>query len=178
MNDKQLQALIRNALLDCLTHAGITDLPVIPGNQPSVAQGRVARGVYFWPVSDTARGWQGRTTKTNPATLELETVEAQFVQTQFQVNVFSPDDPNNITALTAKDLCNIVRMLVQSLRFVQNMTINGVGVQKPSQVRAPYFVNDLDQYEQNPSFDFVVSHKRLTTQQTHHAGIGVDIHRV
>lgn len=178
MNDKQLQALIRNTLLDCLTHAGINDLPVIPGNQPSVAQGRVARGAYFWAISDTARGWQGRATVTNPSTLELETVEAQFVQTQFQVNVFSPDDPNNTTALTAKDLCNIVRMLVQSLRFVQNMTSNGVGVQMPSPVRAPYFVNDLDQYEQNPSFDFVVSHKRLTTQQTHHAGIGVDIHRV
>lgn len=178
MNDKALQIAIRFAMLDCLAHAGITDLPVIAGNQPTVAQGRVARGVYFWAISDTSRGWQGRKLKTNPSTLQLETVETQFVQTQFQVNVFTPDDPADTVSDTAKDLCSLLRMLVQSNRFTEAMTAVGVGVQMPSPVRAPYFVNDLDQYEQNPSFDFTVSRKIETTQATHEAAPTLSIHRV
>lgn len=178
MNDKALQISIRAAMLDCLAHSGVTDLPVIAGNQPTVAQGRVARGVYFWAVSDTPRGWQGKVLRTNPETMELETVETQFIQTQFQVNVFSPDDPENTTQDTAKDLCTRLRMLIQSNRFTEAMTAVGVGVQMPSPVRAPYFVNDLDQYEQNPSFDFTVSRKIETTQQTHEAATALSIHRV
>src|SRR5690606_26227393 len=177
MNDKPLQILIRKTLLDCLAHAGITDLPVVAGNQP-LTQGRLERGVYIWHMGDTPRGFQGRKLKTNPATLQLETVEHQFVQTQFQVNVFSPDNPASETELTAKDICELVRMLVQSLRFVENMTLNGVGVQMPSPVRNPFFVNDQDQFEANPSFDFVVSHKRITNQQTHEATVSMAIHRI
>ena len=178
MNDKALQIAIRAALLDCLTHAGITNLPVIAGNQPRVTQGREARAVYFWPVSDTPRGWQGRARQVNPQTMQLETVEAQYIQTQFQVNVFTPDDPTNTTSDTAKDLCNTVRMIVQSLRFIEAMSSIGVGVQIPSSVRAPFFVNDLDQYEQNPSFDFMVSRKITLTQQTKEAAPTLSIHRV
>ena len=178
MNDKALQIAIRAALLDCLTEAGVTDLPVIAGNQPRVAQGRVERGCYIWPVSDTPRGWQGKTLKTNPSTFQLETVETQFIQTQFQVNVFAEDDPTNTTSMTAKDLCNIVRMLIQSYKFTQAMTAVGVGVQLPSPIRAPYFVNDRDQYEQNPSFDFTVSRKIETTQATLEAAPTLSIHRV
>jgi len=178
MNDKALRAAIRAALVDCLAHAGVTDLPVIAGNQPSVAQGREPRAVYFWSVSDTPRGWQGRTLKTNPSTFQLETVETQFVQTMFQVNVFTPDDPEDTTSDTAKDLCNLVRMLVQSNRFTEAMTAVGIGVQTPSPIRAPFFVNDFDQYEQNPSFDFTVSRKIETTQATHEAAPTLSIHRV
>lgn len=178
MNDKALHIAIRAALLDCLTHAGVTNLPVFAGNQPGVAQGREARAVYFWPVSDTPRGWQGRTRQVNPQTLQIETVEVQYIQTQFQVNVFTPDSPTDTTSATAKDLCNLVRMIVQSNRFTEAMTAVGVGVQVPSAVRAPFFVNDLDQYEQNPSFDFVVSRKITLTQATKEAAPTLSIHRV
>ena len=178
MKDKELRIAIRAALVDSLAHAGVSDLPVIAGNQPGHAQGRVARGLYFWAVSETPRGWQGRTTRVNPGTLQVETIETQYMQTQFQVNVFCPDKPSDTTSDTAQDLCSLARMLVQSTRFVEAMSAVGVGVQMPSSIRAPFFVNDLDQYEQNPSFDFVVSRKIQTTQQTREAAPTLSVHRV
>ena len=55
----------------------------------------------------------------------------------------------------------------------------GIGVQRATFVRQPYFVNDYGDYEQNPSFDFNVTFKRSLFPDT--AAISAlypDIHRI
>ena len=176
MNDKQLRALIVTQLTAGLVRAGIT-LPVIAGNQPTT-QGREDEGIYFFQIADAASGWQSRTYSPNSLpTMPMQ--DTQRVETAFQVEALVMDDPASTTSLTALDVLHVARMVIGSLPFVQAMQSSGVGVQNPSNVRAPYFQNDRDQFEMSPSFDFTVSHKRAIIQSVNSIGSGeFDIFRI
>ena len=73
----------------------------------------------------------------------------------------------------------MARMVVQSQPFIIAMTKAEVGVRRPSEVRNPQFVNDQDQYEFQPSFDFTVTHKQVIIQLTDSIeSVEFNIHRV
>lgn len=165
MNDKPLQILLRSELLKGFARYGVEGLPVIVG-YPPVTTGKRQRACYFFKVSKAARGWQQRSRTTDPATLQLTTQELQFWESLFQVQIFNPEDVNDMTQQTAEDLTEIARMIVQSQPFIKAMTAAGVGVQQPSSIRSPFFENEHGQFEANPSFDFTVSHKRVIIQST------------
>lgn len=165
MNEKALSVLIRQELLEGLARYGVTDVPVKQGYQPTT-QGRVTRCIYYWPLPDVPEGWQYTRRSTDPQTLSLQTSETQIIASAFQVGALVPDDPANISQLTAKDLAVLARMVVQSKPFVSAMKVAGVGVRRPGDVRNPQFVNDRDQFEYSPSFDFTVTHKQVIIQST------------
>lgn len=176
MNEKSLRILIVRELTAGLQRAGIA-LPVIAGNQPTT-QGREDAGIYFFPISDAASGWQGRSYATNTLPL-MPMTDTQTVETAFQVEALVPDEPNDLTSITALDALHVTRMIIASLPFVEALRESEVGVQRPTNVRTPYFTNDRDQFEMSPSFDFTVSHKRAIIQSVNSIGsMEVDIHRL
>lgn len=178
MNEKALGILIRRELLAGLARYGVTDLPVKQGYQPTT-QGRVTRCLYFWSLPDTPEGWQYRKHTLDEGTMLASTEETQIIASTFQMGVLVPDDPTNLTQKTAKDLTVLARMVVQSQPFLRAMKAENVGVRRPSDVRNPQFVNDRDQYEFNPSFDFTVTHKQVIIQLTDSIErVEVNIHRV
>ena len=153
MNEKPLRILLVAQLTAGLAKLGVTT-PVIASHQPTT-QGREDSGIYFYPITDNANGWQSR--KYNGVDNVKDT---QIVETAFQVTALIPDNPASLTQATALDVLQLVRGVVGSLSFVEAMQAAGVGVQRPTSVRTPYFVNDRGQFEMSPSFDFTVSHKR------------------
>lgn len=176
MNEKALKILLVRELTAGLARAGVT-LPVIAGNQPTT-QGREDEGIYFFPISSNAAGWQGRNYETNTLPL-IPMTDTQIVETTFQVEALVPDDPSDLAQITALDALHVARMVIASLPFVEALRVDGVGVQRPTNVRTPYFTNDRDQFEMSPSFDFTISHKRAIIQSVNSIdAIGVDIHRL
>lgn len=178
MNEKALSALIRKELLAGLARYGVTDLPVKQGYQPTT-QGRVTRCIYYWSLPDAPEGWQFTARTTDPQTLLMTTKETQLIASSFQIGALCPDDPAQINQRTAKDLTVLARMVVQSQPFIRAMHRADVGVRRPTDVRNPQFVNDEDQFEYSPSFDFTVTHKQVIIQSTDSIDkIEVNIRRV
>lgn len=176
MTDKQLRILLVTHLTAGLLRQGIT-LPVIAANQPTT-QGREDQGIYFFPISDAASGWQHRAYG-EPVGGVMQATETQTVETAFQVAALVVDDPESLTSLTALDVLHVARMVIASLPFVESLQSQDVGVQRPTNVRTPYFTNDRDQFEMSPSFDFTVSHKRSIIQSTNSIdSAGFDIKRI
>lgn len=177
MNEKALDTLIRDELLKGLARYGVTDIPVKQGYQPTT-QGRLDKCIYFWALPDIPEGWQYRKHKADEAG-QISTTETQIIATSYQMGALIPDDPSDADQKTAKDITVLARMVVQSQPFVIAMTKAGVGVRRPSEVRNPQFVNDQDQYEYQPSFDFTVTHKQVIIQLTNSIErVEVNIHRV
>lgn len=177
MNEKALDKLIRAELLKGLARYGVTDMPVKQGYQPTT-QGRLDKCIYFWALPDIPEGWQYRKHNVNEAS-QIETTETQIIATSYQVGALIPDDPSDANQKTAKDITVLARMIVQSQPFVIAMTKAEVGVRRPSEVRNPQFVNDQDQYEFQPSFDFTVTHKQVIIQLTDSIeSVEFNIHRV
>lgn len=165
MRQKELVALIRSQLLAGLARYGVTGIPVKQGYQPTT-QGRVTKCVYFWLLSDNPEGSQYRTPVTDPVTLQLTVKETQIIASSFQVGALIPDDINDDSQMTAKDITVICRQIVQSQPFVIAMSRQEVGVRRPTEIRNPQFVNEQSQYEYQPSFDFTVTHKQSIMQVT------------
>ena len=177
MNEKALDKLIRAELLKGLARYGVTDIPVKQGYQPTT-QGRLDKCIYFWALPDIPEGWQYRKHKTDDGG-QISTTETQIIATSYQMGALIPDDPSDAGQKTAKDIAILARMVVQSQPFIIAMTKAEVGVRRPSEVRNPQFVNDQDQYEFQPSFDFTVTHKQVIIQLTDSIeSVEFNIHRV
>lgn len=178
MKQKDLSALIRTNLLAGLARYGASGIPVKQAYQPTT-QGRVTACVYFWLVSDNPEGMQYRDQVTDPTTLQLTTRETQNIASTFQIGALIPDDPTNDIQLTAKDVTLMCRQIVQSQPFLVAMTAQNVGVRRPSDIREPAFVNEQNQFEYRPSFDFTVTHKQSIMQLTDSiTSVEFNLHRV
>ncbi len=165
MTDNELASLIRQSLLTVMEGQSIDGFPVIGAFQPTT-QGRVPDGIYFHPVSDNRYGWQSRTDEYDEMSGDQTHTESQWHESTFQVQGFARQNPADLSLPTAKDLTDTVAMLMQSQPFRQLLRDEGVGIQRVTQVRAPFFVNDNGNFEQNPSFDITFSHKRVINQVT------------
>ncbi|HFT1681546.1 phage gateway protein [Providencia stuartii] len=171
MTDNEVDIAIRKQLLFQLKEAGI-DVSVKAGFQ-STKQGREDNMVMFFSINESGHGWQGR--HYNIQGNNANHQENQLSEKTYQVQALITDLGN----YTAGDITAIVRMIVNSLPFVTTMRKQGIGVQRATGIRRPYFVNDHGDYEQNPSFDFNVTFKRSLFPDT--AAISAlypDIHRI
>lgn len=172
MKEIELDVLMRQTLIASLSAAGIVGYPVIAGYQQR-GQGRVSTGIYYWTIGEHNYGWQGA--KTIVVGDELFTKEMQIVEQTYQIQTFVKERDAEYSAL---DLATKIRMAISSRLFINALAVYNIGVQRPTSIRSPFFVNDRDQYEANPSFDFVLSHKRYMTQSVSEAGLDYRIYRV
>lgn len=164
MKQKALNALIRRELVKGLAKLGVTT-PVKQGYQPT-SQGRVDEVIYYWRLADDPDGWQYRENVPDPVTFQTRIKETQVTATSYQIGALIPDDPQNDNQLTAMDITTMCRQVVMSVPFGLALQAEGVGIQRASQIRNPQFVNDEDQYEFQPSFDFTVTHKQVIIQSS------------
>lgn len=158
MNQKALESAIRQDLISSLP-TGWT-LPVILGNQPT-GQGR-EDGIYFFRISDGKPGWQGRKYRNLPGALELK--ETQWTESTYQFQTLVQDDLDDDEQLLAADVLSIVRSTVSGIVMVEKLIRRGIGVQRPTDIITPAFINDQDQFDYNPNFTISFSHRREITQ--------------
>ncbi|WP_260294178.1 phage gateway protein [Proteus vulgaris] len=171
MTDYEVDVAIRKQLLLQLKVVGI-DISVKAGFQ-STKQGREDNMVMFFPINENGYGWQGR--KYNVQGNKANHQENQLFEKTYQVQAFV----TQLGHYSASDITAIVRMIANSLPFVEALRKQGIGVQRASGIRTPYFLNDQGNYEQNPSFDFNVTFNRTLHPDTNAvSALYPDIYRI
>ncbi len=158
MTDNEIDIVIRKQLVAQLHEARI-DIVVKAGFQSS-KQGREDNMLIFFPIAETGQGWQGRDYDIQGQNANHQ--ESQQAEKTYQIQAFV----TTIAGLTATDVIAVVRMIINSLPFVEALRKQGIGIQRASAIRIPYFINDQGNYEQNPSFDFNVTFKRTLHPDT------------
>ncbi|WP_168386019.1 phage gateway protein [Erwinia amylovora] len=171
MTDNEVYTAIRHQILAQMNDAGLS-ISVVAGFQ-STKQGREEHSVMFFPVGEAGHGWQARNYHVHGT--DANHRETQLVEKTLQVQGLASD----VDGLTATDLTATVRMIVNSLTFVEALKKQGVGVQRASGIRTPYFINDRGDYEQNPSFDFNVTfHREIFPNTTAVKALYLELHRI
>jgi hypothetical protein len=91
--------------------------------------------------------------------------ELQYFETIFQMSALVLQEPKYPALPTASDLVNEVASIMQSDNTRVILNASGVGILRVSEVLNPYFVDDRDNFEASPSFDFtlVYENTRLST---------------
>ncbi|MEQ5136685.1 MULTISPECIES: phage gateway protein [Providencia] len=171
MTDNDVDIAIRKQLLFQLKEAKI-EIPVKAGFQ-ATRQGRDDNMVIFFPIDERGYGWQER--KYDVQGKHANHQEKQPSEKTYQFQVLITD----FGCFTASDITAIVRMITNSLTFVEALKKQGIGTQRASNIRNPYFLNDYGNYEQNPSFDLIVSFTRTLHLDTAVvSALYPDIHRI
>jgi hypothetical protein len=171
MMDNEVYLAIRRQMLAQMQDAGIL-LPVIVGFQPT-KQAKKDGFVLFFPLNEASHGWQVRSY--HVAGTDAGHKETQLVEKTLQVQGLVADT----NKLTATDLIATVRMIVNSLPFVDVLKKQGVGVQRASSIRTPYLINEQGDYEQHPSFDFNVTfHREIFPKTSALKALNPDIYHI
>lgn len=155
MNSVTFRTAVRGALVTRMAAHGLSDFEVLSEYQPT-SQGRDRDAVYFFTVSENRHGWQGRRYRAPEIDLDGSATEVQVMQTVVQFGAYVvPGQP-----FAAVDLVESVAMIVNSLAFATDCRAQGIGVQRVTNVRTPYFKNESDRFEMSPSFDVTFNYRR------------------
>lgn len=162
MNDKQIAALFVSQLLPRMQAqtdlAGVGLARKYQPRQQGAATGPI---VYFFKVGDHNHGSPQRRETYNEAEVIFGQTQQQLVETTYQFAAWIPQDPANTSALTESDVLNIVSAIMQSDALITAFRAAGVGIQRVTDIRNPYFVDERNRFEAEPTFDIVLTHYRI-----------------
>lgn len=136
---------------------GFTGVTVKQLNQPTQQGIPKTPCVYFFKVSNKRYGYLGRFDKwVNPV---MAHHEKQYMEITFQVMALVLQYPITPNQYTASDLVNEVASIMQSDNTREILNNNRIGILRVMDVSNPYFVDDRDQFEASPTFDFTLTYQ-------------------
>jgi len=145
---------------------GFTTTVVKQSNQPTQQGIPTAPMVFFTKIYNRRYGFLGREDVWDSGTSSFIHSESQYYETAFQVSALVLQNPSDLTIPTASDLVNEVACLMQSDATRAILNAQGVGILRITDVTNPYFVDDRDNFEASPSFDFVLTYLNVRTSTT------------
>lgn len=179
MNDTSLFIMLRTLLLDGLSAQGFTGIEVKQKYQPTTQGAPSSPAIFLFKVGDRNYGTLQRRARWDSAASRFRQEEGQQIETTLQCSARSLLDPEDFTQLTASDIVNLASGIIQSEFAITRLSSQNVGIYKVEAIRAPFEVNDFDNFDMSPSFDFTVTHKRtLTWAVPHIDSVESGIHRV
>jgi hypothetical protein len=166
MLDNQLISLVIGTITAQEAAAGIPGTPIAQAFQPTQQGVNTGPTVYLYKVGDRRYGFAGRSDVWNQTSSTMVHTETQQYETTLQFSALATQDPATPTQYTASDLLNLIAYTLQSSATVAALQAQGVGVERITDVRNPYFTDDRDRFEASPSFDVVLTHKQTVTTST------------
>lgn len=149
-----------------LAAQGITGVSIKQAFQPTNQGMNSGPTLYLHKLGDHRYGYLNRTDVWDAAHSQMVHTERQIYETMFQCTALSIQDPTNINGTTASDLANAAVSIMQSDVTVNALLAQSIGIYRVTDVRNPYFVDDKQRYEANPSFDFTLQHEQIIVTTT------------
>jgi hypothetical protein len=156
MTDNQMIQLFLPIIQAGLLADGFTNVTVKQSNQPTQQGVNSNPVVYFFKVASKRYGYLGRYAKWDSVNNVMVHTETQYYETTFQVSALVRQFPTTPNQYTASDLINEVASIMQSDNTLGILNDSGVGILRVQELVNPYFVDDRDNFEASPSFDFTL----------------------
>jgi hypothetical protein len=157
MTDNQLIQLFLPIIQAGLIADGFPNVVTKQANQPTQQGINSSPTVYFYKVASKRYGFLGRSDVWDSNTNEMIHTESQYYETTFQISALVRQFPITPNQYTASDLVNEVASIMQSDKTRDILNNSGVGILRITDISNPYFVDDRDQFEASPSFDFILT---------------------
>lgn len=161
MLDNQLIALFRPLIIAGMSMRGYGNVEVKQSYQPTQQGVSNTPVIYFFKVSDHRYGFPKRTAAYDPIAGVTNLTTITYYETTFQINGLVVQDPTNINGITASDLVKITAEILQHDIALDILHAAEVGIERITDIRNPYFLDDRNRFEASPSFDFTLTHKQV-----------------
>jgi hypothetical protein len=159
MTDNELIQLFVPVITAGLSSNGFPDVIVQSLYEPTQQGINSGATIYYYKLPDERIGFVGRTDVYNEEVGNFTHTETQWYESTFQISCLFDQNPQSLS-YTASDLVNLVASIMQSDIAVNTLNAAGVGILRVQRVENTPFVDDRDEYEYNPSFDFTLTYTR------------------
>lgn len=173
MTESQLFTLVIATIKAQLTALAVITptypLAVRQAFQPNLVGAPKGPAVLLHLVGQRRYGWLERKDEWIEAVPPLPGImrhtESQQMQVTLQANaLIGPPAPPGVKPqvaplYTAGDLLGWTSAALQSDKGLQQLRDGGVGIERITDIRTPYFKDETDQFEASPSFDFTLDFK-------------------
>jgi len=177
MLDNAMYQIVLPIIRTGLTARGLSDVVVTQSDQPTHQGAVSARAVYLFKIGNEPFGYPRRDDVWGGAA-EIHT-EEQWDEATFQISALVTENPADSNSLTASDIVNIVKNIMQSDATRATLKNAGLGILRIASVRNPILKDDRDNFEASPSFDFILTDISTDTSVSPVANSVVfNIHRV
>jgi hypothetical protein len=157
LSDNQLIQIFLPIIKNGLVQDGFNNVIVKQSNQPTQQGINTSPTIYFFKVASKRYGFLGRYDKWNNT--QMIHKEVQYMESTFQISALVLQYPTTPNQYTASDLVYEVSSIMQSDNTRDILNESGIGILRVTDLLNPYFVDDRDQFEASPSFDFVLTYE-------------------
>jgi len=145
-----------NTALNATAYAPVT---IVQSYQPTQQGVDSDPQVYFFKTGHRRYGFLKRFDQWNDISQEMEHVESQWIESQWQISALLRQNPATPNQFTASDLVNEVAAILQSDTIRIALMNEGIGILRIENVSNPYFVDDFENFEASPSFTFTLTYQ-------------------
>lgn len=156
LTDNDLIQIFLPIIKNGLTADGFTGVVVQQAAQPTMQGSPIAPTVYFYKVGMKRYGYLGRSNRWDSIGSEMDHTESQFYESTWRIQSMVLQNPATPNQYTASDLADEVASIMQSDSTLDILNSNGIGILRITDIVNPYFMDDRDNYEAIPSFDFTL----------------------
>jgi len=164
VNEYEQILLFRDILETELFELGLSDVTVQRFNQPLAQGANSGRSLYFSKIADTAYAFPGTTILGQPGDASGQTQTEMLYDTDWQVSALVKEIPGT-TDITSGDLIAIARDILMFDASLKKFADAKTSLLRVESLRSPAFLDDFNQFEFAPSFDFVLRHARMYIKQ-------------
>lgn len=156
LTDNALIQIFYPIIKNGLTADGFTGVVVQQAAQPTMQGVPTAPTVYFYKVGMKRYGYVGRSDRWNSIDSDMDHTESQFYESTWRIQCMVTQNPTTPNQYTASDLADEVASIMQSSSTLDILNSSGIGILRITDIVNPYFMDDRDNYEAMPSFDFTL----------------------
>ena len=158
---------------------GLADIEVIQAFQPTKQGPPDKNNVRLFKISAPRVGHQGRNAVFNVGNDNFDETEKYWQSINIQATTEVRQDLSDEDSLTAYDLAGLCAAILQTRVTRQALLVSGISIENIKDIRFSSDLDDSDEYDLNPSFDFTVLYEQTLSSnfpKVHH--IDANIKRV
>lgn len=166
MNDSDVWTVLIALLRTGMSDLGFPQVAVRQNYQPTQQGTPEGPALFLHKLSATRYGSPGHRHVYNVADANFDTTQSVWRTPSYQVSGLAQQNPGAPDAPTASDIVEAAADVMQTPATRQTLLQSGIGILRIRDIRMLYFVNDKDRHEQEPSFDFTLSYRRVVASKT------------
>ena len=135
--------------------------------------------VYLFKVTSRRVGHQGKRFDYNAGNNNFDGTENYWLEATFQLTALVERDIQDADSLTSYDIADLCAAILQTESARKQLLQSDIGILRIGHVRNPYSIDDRAQFDQDCSFDFVLTYNQTIASTVPVADpIEADIQRV
>lgn len=163
MNDSKLINIICTTLEAGLIEQGYVNPNVSQSFQPRQQGSPSGEAWFIHKVGGIKKhGHPQKTYKLNQTTEVIDVTEKRVLDRTYQITALKKMDAEDMTLeeKTSEDMAEEAAAIMQSPNFVSALRLEGLRMLRITEVRTPNFVDQYDENDISPNFDFAVTYDK------------------